>query len=266
MTGCFRWAPSLSPAWSARCARSMVEGGGAGALSGSNGRPLVLFTARGFLRGVRRALPVGVSTVVFGLVFGVLSRKAGLSIGEVGLMSALVFTGSGQVVAIGMWSTPIPTLPIIGTTLLVGLRHVLMGLTLQPWFSQIPLPRAYASYFLLTDESWALTQVEFQYGIADGAVLVGAGLLFLVLWVGSTTVGRMAAASIRDPSAWGLDFALVGVFIALLASLARGRSMLLPWTMAGVVSVAADRWLPGTWYVLLGAIAGSTPALLRKRH
>ena len=32
---------------------------------------------------------------------------------------------------------------------------------------------------------------------------------------------------------------------------------------AAAVAVAADRWLPGNWYVLLGAGAGSLPGLLR---
>jgi predicted branched-subunit amino acid permease len=179
-------------------------------------------------------------------------------------MSALVFTGSGQVVAIGMWSTPIPVVPIVATTLLVSLRHILMGLTLQPWYSQLPASGAYGSYFLLTDESWGLTTVDFQRRHADGAFLVGAGLLLFFSWVGSTVLGRIAGAAIRDPSAWGLDFALVGVFIALLASLPREGSVLVPWALAAAVAIIADRWLPGNWYVLLGAAAGSVPGLLSR--
>ena len=201
--------------------------------------------------------------MAFGLVFGVLARRVGLSVGEVCLMSASVFTGSGQVVAIGMWAAPIPIVAVVATTLLIGLRHVLLGLTLQPWYARLPAWRAYASYFLLTDESWALTTVEFDAERADGGFLVGAGLLLFALWVSSTTVGRMIGAAIQDPSAWGLEFALVAVFIALLASLARGRSTVLPWALAASVAVAAERWLPGAWYVLLGALAGSIPGLVR---
>jgi 4-azaleucine resistance transporter AzlC len=229
-----------------------------------NDRPPIVFTRRGLRRGAWRAVPVAASTVAFGLLFGVLSRRAGLSLSEVSLMSALVFTGSGQVVAIGMWGAPIPVVPIVATTMLISLRHILMGLTLQPWYSELPAPEAYASYFLLTDESWGLTTIEFQSGAADGAFLMGAGLLLFVSWVASTALGRMAGAAIRSPSAWGLDFALVGVFIALLASLARDGSVLLPWGLAAVVAVAADQWLPGNWYVLLGAAAGSLPGLLRR--
>jgi 4-azaleucine resistance transporter AzlC len=207
-------------------------------------------------------MPVAVSTVAFGLVFGVLSRRAGLSLAEASLMSGLVFTGSGQAVAIGMWSSPIPIVPIVATTLLLGLRHVLMGLTLHPWYSGLPTATAYGSYFFLTDESWGLTTVEFQRGLADAAFLPGAGLVLFVAWVGSTAIGRALGAGIRDPSAWGLDFALVGVFIALLVSLSRGKADLLPWGLASVVAIAAERWLPGNWYVLLGAAAGSLPGLV----
>jgi len=56
------------------------------------------------------------------------------------------------------------------------------------------------------------------------------------------------------------------VFIALLASLASDRPVLLPWALAAVVAVAADRWLPGNWYILLGAAAGSLPGLLKRCH
>jgi 4-azaleucine resistance transporter AzlC len=227
--------------------------------------PPVAFTRLGLRRGVWRALPVSVSTVAFGLVLGVLSGRAGLSMGEVCLMSGLVFTGSGQVVAIGMWTKPLPILSIVATTLLLGLRHILMGLTLQPWFSQLPSPIAYGSCFLLTDESWGLTTVDFHERPADGAFLVGAGLALFVSWVASTALGRLAGGAIPDPRAWGLDFALVGVFIALLVTLAKGRPVLLPWSLAAVVAVAADRWLPGNWYVLLGATAGSLP-LVKSRH
>jgi 4-azaleucine resistance transporter AzlC len=239
----------------------MAEPRGRGRSEGSDDGPPVRFTRRGLLRGAWRALPVAVSTVAFGLVFGVLSGKAGLSLGEAALMSALVFTGSGQAVAIGMWTTPIPTLAIVATTLLIGLRHMLMGLSLQPWYSGLPAPKAYASYFFLTDESWGLTTVDLKHGSVDAAFLPGAGLVLFAAWVGSTAIGRAAGTGLRDPSAWGLDFALIAVFIALLVSLSRGKSDLLPWGLAAIVATAAERWLPGNWYVLLGAAAGSLPGL-----
>ena len=227
--------------------------------------PPVALTGRGFARGVVRALPVALSTIAFGMVLGVLARRAGLSVLEVGLMSGLAFTGSGQLVAIRMWETPLPDVAIVSTTLLLGLRHVLMGLTLQPWFSHLRPAVGHGSYFLLTDESWGLCTVEFQSRPTDAAFLIGAGSVLYTSWVTSTALGSVAGGSIPDPSAWGLDFALAGVFISLLVSLVRGSAVFVEWCLAAAVAIAADRWLPGNWYVLLGATAGSLPALLRAR-
>jgi len=94
--------------------------------------------------------------------------------------------------------------------------------------------------------------------------MLGAGLVDFVTWVGSTVVGRIAGAVIPDPTAWGLDFAFVAVFLVLLVSLAKGKPPLaiVPWGVAALIAVAAHRLLPGNWYVLLGAISGAVAGVV----
>jgi 4-azaleucine resistance transporter AzlC len=228
-----------------------------------------MFTLDGVLRGARRALPIGLSAIPFGLVLGVLAGRTGLTVIEVLLMSSLVFAGSSQLVAISMWANPIPVIAIVATTLLVNLRHILMGLTLRPWYAKLPAPLAFGTYFFMTDESWALTTIETERKPFDAAFLLGAGLVDFVTWVGSTVIGRISGAAIPDPTAWGLDFAFVAVFLALLVSLAQGKRLLaiLPWGVAALVAIAAHRLLAGNWYVLLGAISGALAGLvLRRAH
>ena len=118
------------------------------------------FTLAGVRHGFRRTILVGVSIFAYGLVFGVLARQAGLSLMEALLMSSLVFAGSSQFAVLGLWTAPLPALTIILTTLIINLRHILMGAALRPWFSSLPLFRRYATMFLLNDESWALTMAE----------------------------------------------------------------------------------------------------------
>jgi predicted branched-subunit amino acid permease len=43
-----------------------------------------------------------------------------------------------------------------------------------------------------------------------------------------------------------------------------GKRDLLPWIITAAVSIAAHRWLPGQWYTLLGALAGSIVALVQR--
>ncbi len=225
------------------------------------------FTLAGVKRGVRRALPLAVSVFTVGLVFGVLARQARLSGVEATLMSALVFAGASQFVALSLWLImPFPVIAIILTTLVVNLRHLLMGASLRPWFARLPGFTAYCSVFFMVDESWALTMGEFSAGERDAAFLLGSGGLLFVAWVASSVVGQIAGSSIQNPAQWGLDFAFTAVFIALLAGMWRGRSHFLPWAVAAGTALAAYHWLPGEWYIVLGGLAGSlTGAIYRAK-
>lgn len=223
----------------------------------------VAFTASGALLGARRALPLAISGLADGLVFGVLARQAGMSLGEALLMSGAVNTGTAQFVALGLWAAPLPVVALAATTLVVGARHLLMGATLAAHLGRLSPLRRYGSAFFLTDETWALALRERALGTLDGAFILGGGLALFVSWVLSTAGGYLAGASLRDPARWGLDFVFPALVVALLAGMWRGRATLLPWGVAAVVALAAAVLLPGKWYILLGGIAGAVVGAMR---
>jgi len=224
----------------------------------------VTFTLSGALAGARRCIPIAISGCAIGLVFGTLAGQAGLGAVEAASMSALVFSGAAQFVVLGLWTSPLPVATIVLTTLVVGLRHLLMGAALGPVFSKLPRLKAYGSVFFMADENWALTMGEIDKGRRDAAFLLGGGLLMFVAWTGSTLVGGVFGGAVKDPSRWGLDFAFTAVFLALISGMWKGRSNILPWTVAAVVAVAAHHWLPGQWYILLGGLAGSIAGVVRR--
>jgi 4-azaleucine resistance transporter AzlC len=217
----------------------------------------VAFTRAGALAGVRTTLPLAASAFAFALAFGVLARGAGLRLAEVALMSTTVFSGTAQLVVLGLWATPVPSVPIFIATLIVGLRHLLLGATLRPFLAGLSPRRAYGMLFFLTDESWALSLRAFGAGRRDAAFFLGSGLTMATAWIGGSILGRAGGNWVTDPARWGLDFAFTAVFVALLVTSWRGRGDLVPWIVAAGVALAAHRWLPGQWYILLGALAGS---------
>jgi branched chain amino acid efflux pump len=224
----------------------------------------ITFTWRGALAGTRACLPIALGAGVYGIVFGILARQTGLSLAEAMLMSTIVFAGASQLVALGLWVTPLPTGALILTTLIVNLRHLLMGASLYPWLSRLPSGRVYASLFFMTDESWALTLGALNDGMGDGAFLLGSGLTVFIFWGAATALGELVSGLVSNPAQWGLDFAFTAVFLALLVGLWRGKADLLPWIVAAGVAVAAQHWLPGKWYILLGGLAGSLIGALRR--
>ncbi|HLZ56082.1 MAG TPA: AzlC family ABC transporter permease [Ktedonosporobacter sp.] len=220
----------------------------------------VTWSWTGMVRGMRSTIPLALGGLPDGIVWGVLAHQAGLSLGEVLLMSGLVCAGSAQFLAIKLWSVPLAAgaiLPIIGTTLVVNLRYLLLGAALRPWFARLhPMP-TYLSLFFMSDENWALTMREFTEGRRDAAFLLGGGLLLFVTWVSATVIGKLVGLAISDPVQWGLDFVFTAVFLTLLIGMWKGKSDLLPWAVAAVIAVGAAHLLPGSWYILLGGLAGS---------
>ena len=120
----------------------------------------ITFTRAGALAGAKKILPIGVSSFVYGLVFGVLTHQAGLTLLEAGLMSGLVVSGSAQFVALGLWAVPLPVLTIALATFLVNMRYLVLGAALVPWFARLSRFKAYGSVFHMSDEDWGLIVSE----------------------------------------------------------------------------------------------------------
>lgn len=221
------------------------------------------FSLSGFRLGVRQTLPLLPSTLLIGVVFGVLARQVGISLPAAALMSTTVFSGAAQFVAIGLWTSPLPIATLILSTFILSLRHVLMGATLRPWFRPLSTRQAYASIATLTDESWALTTAYIAGGGTDRAFLAGSGLTLGMGWVSGTIIGQVAGSQVPDPARFGLDFAFTAALLALLIPLWRGRHDALPWVTAGIVATLCALWLPGTWHVIIGGLAGTLVAGVR---
>lgn len=222
------------------------------------------FSLRGLYRGYVKCIPLALGVAGYGVVFGVLARRAGLSVAETTLMSATVLAGAAQLIAVDLWSSPLPVAAILVTTAVVNLRYVLMGAALRPWFKYLSPLQAYGSVFFTADENWALTIHELRSGSRRGAFLLGSGLAIWTFWVTATIAGATAGGIIGDPARYGLDFVLTAVFLTLAVGLWNGTETIGPWAVAAAVAVASAHWLPGRWYVLFGGIAASVTEVGRR--
>lgn len=211
-----------------------------------------------FLRGMRVFIPLAISIAAYGLVWGVLAGQAGLSLGEVALMSGLVFAGASQFVALQLWTpAALPIGAIVLAVAIVNLRLLLMSATLRPLFASMSKARALIAMFLVSDEGWALTIAEINKGRGTIGFFVGTGTACWLSWVLPTTIGRMLGSAISDPTAYGFDFAFIATFIALLLGMWQGRTSILPWLVAALVAIVTAKLVPGHWYVIAGGLAGS---------
>lgn len=217
----------------------------------------VIFTRAGFTRGAARMLPIALGLSAFGLALGLAAGQKGLSPAETGLMSALVFAGASQMLAVELWSQPVPVMTLAVAAFVINLRYLMMTPALAPWLSHVGPLRAYGSLFFTADENWALAVADMRAGGRDAAFLIGGGAMLYGVWLSATILGNVTGAAIADPAAWGLDFVATACFLALLVPLWSGRGDLLPWAVAAVVALGVREVVPGTWYLIAGGLAGS---------
>ena len=224
------------------------------------------FTAGAMRLGARRSLPLLLGLTPFGLVAGLLAQGQGLSFAEAGLMSGLCYAGSAQILALSAWTVPAPILAATLAALVVNLRLVLMGPVLAPWLDRLHGWRLLGSLFLMSDQNWALSVEAMRRGEADGAFLFGSGAVMWLTWVATTLAGHALGRVVAPAPNHPLFFAALAVFIALLVPIWRGRADGLPWVVAALVATAASLVLPGSWYIVVGALAGSVAGLVRDRR
>jgi 4-azaleucine resistance transporter AzlC len=210
-------------------------------------------------------LPVAASVAAYGSVLGVLAAQKGIGWPMLMMMNLSIFAGSAQFVMVDMWIAPLPVLEIVLAVVIINMRYLLIGASLQPLFEGKPLRHKLSMMHLVADENWAVTMAAHRNGAVSTAFLFGGGLCVLSAWCAGTMAGHRLGAVVRHPEAFALDFAFVAVFTALTVSLWRGRQDLLPWLAAATAAIGAEQLLPGKWYILAGGIGGALVAVLRDR-
>ncbi len=224
------------------------------------------FSAAAVRLGARRGVPILLGLAPFGMVAGVLAQGQGLSLAEAGLMSAVVFAGSAQLLALGHWGVPAPVLALSLGAFVINLRMALMGPVLMPWLERVRGWRLWGSLFVMADQNWALSVEHMRRGEGDAGFLFGSGLVVWAGWVATTIAGYVLGVLVRPSPDHPLFFAALAVFVALLVPMWRGRSDVVPWAVAAVVATAAARWLPGSWYILIGAFSGALAGAIQDRR
>jgi len=216
-----------------------------------------------FAAGVLTILPLLVAVVVYGLLFGTLAAQKGLSPLEVAIMSATVFAGASQFVAVEIWTSPPAVILLAATALMVNLRHVLMGAALAPFLKGWPRGATALSLYMMADENWAFALRRGATAPLTPAYYLGLALPLYVGWILCTFFGTIFGGVLQDAARYGLDFAFTAVFLTLLVGMWQGRRHLLPWAASAVVATAAYAWLPGVWYIALGGLAGTLAGALQ---
>ena len=212
---------------------------------------------RELLAGARDTLPLLLGAAPFGLIFGALAAPSGVPAVAALAMSALVFAGSSQFIALSLVAGGAGFAVIVLTTLIVNLRHALYAANLLPHVAGLPLRWRVVLAFWLTDETFAVVQQ--RYAVDPGGrahwYFLGSCLAMYLNWLLWTGIGVGIGSTHAGLSGLGLEFAMAATFTGIVAPLLRERPMLAAALAAASVALLGHA-LPYKLGLLLAALSG----------
>ncbi|WP_283680010.1 AzlC family ABC transporter permease [Lentilactobacillus sp. Marseille-Q4993] len=214
--------------------------------------------------GLKDVVPTLVGYIGVGLAFGVVAKAGHLSIIMVLIMSLVVYAGSAQFLIVSMMISQSPIVAITISTLLINARMSLMSMTVAPYLKAESMATNIGVGTLLTDETFALSMNKLNYtdrGL-NSEWLNTANVVAYLTWAAATVVGALLGSAVSDPKKFGLDFAVVAMFIGLLyLQMITDRSMPLKRhfevaLFTGIAVFVLMRFVAGNSAILIATIMG----------
>jgi 4-azaleucine resistance transporter AzlC len=193
-------------------------------------------------RGVRDVSPLLLGVAPFGLVVGVAAANAGLDLELAVGMSVIVFAGASQLAALELLGSDAPLAVVLVTAAVINLRMLMYSASIAPHFRDFGASLKAGFAHILTDQAYALSIARFETddSIDRRAYYAGVAVPLFVIWQIMTVAGVLLGA--RVPAAWGLDFAVPLVFLALLVPAVDDRPTMAAALVGGSVAVLGAGW------------------------
>ena len=147
----------------------------------------------GLIEGARMITPVLPGVFLYATAFGTVAAQKGLTLLQTEFMSAVVYAGAAQLVAMQVWPehlTGAAVLAVVLVTATVNARLLLMGAALRPWLGHLPAWQAYPTLYLMTDSTW-LVIMRRRGEAAMPALFLGSGIAMWFVWIAGALPGYL---------------------------------------------------------------------------
>lgn len=203
-------------------------------------------------QGIRDMAPLVLGIAPFGLVAGIAAVEAGLSPVQAVGLSVVVFAGASQLAALELLGVDAPLAVVVVTAVVINLRMVMYSASIAPYFREFAARWKAPFAYILTDQAYALSIARFRRSDPDRrAYYLGVAVTLWVVWQIATVAGVVVGTGV--PDAWGLEFAVPLVFLALLVPAMEDRTTSMAAAVGGAVALAT-----GGLALNLGLLVGAT--------
>ena len=209
----------------------------------------------------KASLPICFGYLFLGAACGVFAQKIGLTVWESGLMSILVFAGSGQFIAIAMMGGGASIFSIVLTTFIVNLRHVLYSSTLATYLMR--QSSRYLGVFAqgITDETFAVNLNNFSRNCWSTEQALALNIISHSAWIFSNMLGNVLGNIILvDTSV--VNYTLTAMFIGLWTYHFNNKLLILVGLFGGVLALILSGFLTHKLHIVVATLIAATAGCL----
>lgn len=159
-------------------------------------------------------IPIFAGFWFLSLAYGIYMHVSGFSFWYPMAMSAIIFGGSLEFVAVSMLLSPFAPLQTFLMTLMIQARHLFYGLSMLDKYKDTGAKKIYLIYGMC-DETFSINYTaNIPDGIDKGWFYFFVTLLDQIYWVGGATLGGLLGNLIHFDTN-GLDFVMTAMFVVI---------------------------------------------------
>lgn len=149
-----------------------------------------------------------------GLAYGIYMHASGFSFVYPMIMSALIFGGSLEFVAVEMLLSPFAPVQVLIMTLLIQARHLFYGISMLEKYKGLGWKKFFL-IFGMCDETFSINYTAaIPKHVDRGWFLFFVTLLNYVYWVSGATIGGLAGSLLKFDTS-GISFVMTAMFVVI---------------------------------------------------
>ena len=219
---------------------------------------------KAFRAALPYSLPICIGFLFIAMSYGFLMRSRGFSVFYPMAMSAFIFAGSMEFVAVELLLSAYAPLHAFLLTLMVNARHLFYGISMLEKYKGMGWKKPYL-IFGLCDETFSLvSSLEPPEGISRRDFYFWITFLNYLYWIIGSVLGNLAGNFITFDTT-GIDFVLTALFVVLFMEQWKKKENR-PAGVIGILCAAASLALFGADNLVIPAMVLILVTLLGGRR
>lgn len=159
-------------------------------------------------------IPIFAGFWFLALTYGIYMNVSGFSFWYPMAMSAIIYGGSLEFVAVSMLLSPFAPVQTFLMTLMIQARHLFYGISMLDKYKHLGAKKLYIIY-AMCDETFSVNYTaKIPDGVDRGWFYFFVSLLNQIYWVSGATIGGLLGSLIHFDTT-GLDFVMTAMFVVI---------------------------------------------------